>query len=49
MKQRFEGKRNKWILLTPLLTKEYDLKQNKTLILDKILKPQLYISIYGPH
>ena len=48
-KQRFGGKQNKWILLTPLLTKEYDLKQNKTLILDKILKPQLYISIYGPH
>ena len=32
MKQRFEGKRNKWILLIQLLTKEYDLKQNQTFI-----------------
>ena len=40
-------KQNKWILLIQLLTKEYDLKQNKTLILDQILNLQLYISIFG--
>ena len=28
-------------------TKEYDLNQNKTLILDQILNQQLYISIFG--
>ena len=47
VKQRFEGKQNKWILLIQLLTKEYDLNQNKTLILDQILNQQLYISIFG--
>ena len=25
------------------------MKQNQTLIVDKILNPQLYISIFGPH
>ena len=29
--------------------KEIRFEQNKTFILDKILNPQLYISIYGPH
>ena len=48
-KQRFGGKQNKWILLIQLLTKENNLKQNKTLILVKILNPQLYISIFEPH
>ena len=46
--KRFEGKQNKWILLMQLLTEEYDLKQSKTLLFNKILNQQ-YISIFGPH
>ena len=35
--ESFEGKQNMWISLIQLLTKENNLKQNKTLIFNQIL------------
>ena len=50
-KQRFGGKQNKWILLIHLLTKENNLKQNKTLILVRILNPYTFqfLNLTGAH
>ena len=44
MKQNDEAKQ-----LLQLLTKEYDLKQSNTFILNKYLNQQSHISIFGPH